>query len=88
MLSPEGAGKVLLQWPHYYLLKSRVFVCLAWCAIACGIGFASISMILLEWHTEIAVGLLIGGVLSAAGATATLAMARVRLRELLSTQSS
>lgn len=84
MLKPSGVGAALAEWPHYYMLKARALASLIWCVVGSGLGFISIPMISLKWHPSIAVGLLLGGVLAAASAIFSLALARIKLRELLS----
>lgn len=83
LLSPEGQAKVLLEWPDYPTLKNRVLIALGWCTaglVACGL---SVWMIASDFRPDMAIALLSAGVLSSGAATATIGLARFRLRELL-----
>jgi hypothetical protein len=83
LLSPDGQAKVLLEWPDYPMLKNRVLIALGWCTaglVACGL---SVWMIASDFRLDMAIALLSAGVLSSGAATATIGMARFRLRELL-----
>ncbi|QLQ26051.1 MAG: hypothetical protein HZT41_15435 [Dechloromonas sp.] len=83
LLSPTGAGKALLEWPDYAMIKDRVVIALGWCVlgmIACGVcGW----MVLSDVAPRMAVAIVAAGVLSSAAATATIGLARFRLREIL-----
>lgn len=83
LLSPSGPGKALLEWPDYPMIKGRVVIALGWCVlgiIACGVGG---WMVLSDIASRVAVVIVAAGILSSAAATATIGLARFRLREIL-----
>lgn len=83
LLSPTGPGKELLHWPDYPMIKDRVVIALGWCVlgmIACGVGA---WMVLSDVGSRVGVVIVAAGVLSSAIATATIGLARFRLREIL-----
>jgi len=83
LLSLSGRRKVLIEWPDYPKLKARVLVAFGWClmgAIAC---ICAMWMVAKAFHPLLGITLLISGIFSAATATATIALARFSLRELL-----
>jgi len=83
LLSPAGARKVLLEWPGYSMLKTRVVLALLWCVVsllACLIG---VWLVAIDWIPGLAVAVVISGVLAACTATATICLARFRVREIL-----
>lgn len=83
LLSPSGSAKVLLEWPDYPMLKNRVLIALGWCTgglVACAL---SVWMIAADFQAYMAIALLAAGVLSSGAATATIGLARFRLREVL-----
>ena len=83
LLSPTGSGAVLLEWPDYPMIKGRVVIAFGWCVlgiIACGVGG---WMVLSDVAPRVAVAIVAAGVLSAATATATIGLARFRVREIL-----
>jgi hypothetical protein len=83
LLSPTGPGKALLHWTDYTMIKDRVVVALGWCVlgmIACGVGA---WMVLSDVASRVGVVIVAAGVLSSAVATATIGLARFRLREIL-----
>lgn len=82
LLSPQGARKRLLDWPDYWMLKVRVVVALAFCAMCLG-------MSLVGWYLMAAARSLWGSALIVAGyfcgsvTLSTVGLARWRARELL-----
>lgn len=83
LLSPSGARKVLLEWPDYPMLKARVVAALAWCASGALGGLVAVWMVAHGYLSQLAIAILIAGILAASTATATIALARFRSRELL-----
>ena len=83
LLSLSGGRKVLIDWPDYPKLKARVFGAFAWCLIGITACICATWMVAKGFHPLFGVSLLISGLLSAATATATIALARFSLRELL-----
>lgn len=83
ILDPSGPKVVLLKWPDYFMLKSRVVVSMAWCAV--GIAFALVGTWMVAGDVEPQLGgtVLVAGMLVSACAVATIALARYRIRELL-----
>lgn len=83
LLSLNGGRKVLLEWPDYPKLKARVLVAFGWCLIGALSSIGATWMVAKKFHPLLGVTIMIGGLLSAATATATIALARFSLRELL-----
>lgn len=83
-IDPTGPKAVLLEWPHYHMLKARVVACLVWCVLGMGCVLAATWMAAAAVATHVAGALLVSGVLAAAAAVGTVALARYRIRELLS----
>jgi hypothetical protein len=83
LLSPSGARKVLLQWPDYPIFKARVLASFVWCIVCATIGFIAVWMVATENSPRLASTFLIAGILAASASTATIALAKIRARELL-----
>lgn len=83
LLSLNGGRKVLIEWPDYPMIKVRVLLALGWCLVGVAACLISAWMIAKNLRPLLGVTLLISGLLSAATATATVALARFSLRELL-----
>lgn len=83
LLSPAGARKVLLEWPDYPMLKTRVVVALLWSVAGLMATLVGVWLVAIDWRPRLAVAILVGGIFSACAATATIVLARFRLRELL-----
>ena len=83
LLSLSGGRKVLIEWPDYPKLKVRVLVAFGWCLMGAIASIFAMWMVAKECHPLLGVTLLISGIFSAATATATIALARFSLRELL-----
>ena len=83
LLSPAGARKVLLEWPGYPMLKTRVVLALSWCAAGLLACLVAVWLVAVNWEPRLAVAILSGGVFAACAATATIGLARFRLREIL-----
>jgi hypothetical protein len=66
------------------MLKARVVACLVWCVLGMGCVLAATWMAAAAVETQVAAALLVSGVLAAAAAVGTVALARYRIRELLS----
>lgn len=83
LLSLSGGKKVLIEWPDYPQLKMRILVAFVWClfgAVAC---FGATWMVVKNLQPLLGITLMVSGLLSAAAATATIALARFSLREIL-----
>jgi hypothetical protein len=83
LLSLSGGRKVLIEWPDYLTLKMRVLVAFGWCLIGVVTCICATWMVAKTYHPLLGITLLISGIFSAATATATIALARFSLRELL-----
>ncbi len=83
LLSLSGGRKVLIEWPDYPKLKGRVLGAFGWCLIGVFACICATWMVAKAFHPLLGATLLISGLFSAATATATIALARFSLRELL-----
>lgn len=83
LLSLSGGRKVLIEWPDYSWLKVRVLGAFGWCLIGVFACLCATWMVTNGFHSLLGITLLISGMCSAATATATIALARFSLRELL-----
>lgn len=83
LLSPSGRRRVLLEWPDYPMLKSRVIAALTWCT--CGVlgGVVAVWMVATDFEPRLAIAILVAGILAASASTATIALARFTSREIL-----
>ena len=84
LLWPSESRDLLLEWPDYPMLRGRVMIALAWCVVALCVSLTAVWMVAVEYYVRLAVTILVGAVLAAAAATATIGLARIRLREVLS----
>jgi hypothetical protein len=84
LIDPTGPKSVLLEWPHYHMLKARVVASLVWCVVGIGCVLAATWMAAAAVATHPAGALLASGVIAAAAAVGTVALARYRIRELFS----
>lgn len=83
LLSLSGERKVLIEWPDYPKLKARVLASFGWCVIGALSCIGATWMVAKAVHPLLGVTIMISGLLSAATATGTIALARFSLRELL-----
>lgn len=83
LLSPSGERRVLLEWPDYFMLKSRVVAALAWCTIGALGGIVAVWMVANDFLPRLAIAILVAGILAACASTATIALARFTSREIL-----
>lgn len=83
LLSPSGGRRVLLEWPDYFMLKSRVVAALAWCTIGALGGIVAVWMVANDFLPRLAIAILVAGILAASASTATIALARFTSREIL-----
>lgn len=83
LLSLSGGKKVLIAWPDYPRLKIRILVAFAWCLFGTFACLGATWMVAKNSQPLLGITFMISGLLSAAAATATIAMARFSLRELL-----
>jgi hypothetical protein len=82
LLSLSGRRGVLIEWPEYPKLKARVLIAFGWCLIGTFTSICAAWMVAKAFHPFLGATLLISGLLSAATATATIALARFSIREL------
>jgi len=82
ILSPAGAKKELLVWPDYWKLKMRVIVALGFCLFGCILALGGAYMV---QHEKIIWGAttVVSGLLTAAAALASVALAKWNIREIL-----
>lgn len=83
LLSLSGGKKVLIEWPDYPRLKIRILVAFAWCLLGAFACFCATWMVAKNLQPLLGITFMVSGLLSAAAATATIALARFSLRELL-----
>lgn len=83
LLSPSGGRKVLIEWPDYPMLKTRVLIAFGWCLVGAFACVGATWMVAKTFEPLLGITLMISGLLSAATATATIALARFSLRELI-----
>lgn len=83
LLSPSGERRVLLEWPDYFMLKSRVVAALSWCTIGAFAGIVAVWMVANDFLPRLAIAILVAGILAASASTATIALARFTSREIL-----
>jgi hypothetical protein len=83
ILNPSGAKAILLEWPDYFMLKTRVVTAMAWCTLGISLTIAGTWMVASDVNPHLGATTLVAGVLSSAVATGTIALARLRIRELL-----
>jgi hypothetical protein len=82
VLSPQGARKILLEWPEYWMLKHRVVLALIFCAWAVVIVFIALYLIAQD-RASIGAALLLSGWLSGVAALCSVGLARWKVREIL-----
>jgi hypothetical protein len=83
LLWPSESHKLLLEWPDYPMLRVRVLLAMTWCVMAIGAALAAVGMVAIDYHARLAVTILLAAILAAAAATASIGLARIRLREIL-----
>lgn len=83
LLSLSGGKKVLIEWPDYPRLKMRILVAFGWCLFGAFACVGATWMVAKNSQPLLGITFMISGLLSAAAATATIALARFSLRELL-----
>lgn len=83
LLAPTGKRRVLLEWPDYRMLKRRVIAALAWCTAGALAGVIAVLMVASDQRPRFAISVLVSGILAASASTATIGLARFRLREIL-----
>jgi hypothetical protein len=83
MLSLSGTRKVLIEWPDYAALKGRVLAAFAWCVLGTLACMFAVWMVATDHAPQLGVAIMLGGLLAAAIATATIGLARFALREVL-----
>ncbi len=82
ILSPAGEKKALLAWPDYWTLKLRVLIALGFCILGFAFVVCGIYMVTdhnLVWGATI----ITSGLLLAATALASVALAKWTIREIL-----
>lgn len=83
ILDPSGAGSVLVEWPGYQMLKGRVVAAMVWCVIAIAGSLGAMWLAAIDPSATEAGALLVAVLLAAVISVASLALARIRIRELL-----
>ena len=83
MLSLNGTRRVLLEWPDYPAIKGRVVAAFAWCVLGTLACMAAVWMVATDRMPQLGVAIMLGSLLAAAIATATIGLARFALREIL-----
>ena len=83
LLSLSGGKKVLIEWPGYPQLKLRILVAFVWCLLGAFACVGATWMVAKNLQPLLGITFMISGLLSAAAATATIALAKFSLRELL-----
>lgn len=83
LLSLNGVRKVLIEWPGYPMLKVRILVAFGWCLVGVAACLLSVWMVAKNFQPLLGITFLVSGLFAAATASATIALARFRLRELL-----
>jgi hypothetical protein len=86
ILEPSGPKAVLLEWPGYFMLKARVVASLAWCVVGIGAALAGTWLVASDVAPQLGATVLVAAVLAAAASAASIALARYRIRELLSSK--
>ncbi|MDN5941074.1 MAG: hypothetical protein L0H94_04235 [Nitrospira sp.] len=82
ILSPTGGKKALLAWPDYWKLKMRIVVAFGYCLLGCALTICGVYFVAHQspvWGGTLA----IAGVLCAAAALASVALARLTIREII-----
>lgn len=82
ILSPKGARKILLEWPDYWMIKSRIIFALTFCGVATVIALIGLYSVAKD-NSSLGVALIAAGWLSSAISLATVAFARWTAREIL-----
>jgi len=82
ILSPKGTRKILLEWPDYWMVKSRIIFSMAFCGIATVIALIGLYLVAKN-DLSFGVALIAAGWLSSAISLATVAFARWTMREIL-----
>lgn len=83
LLAPTGAKKIILDWPDYSMIKARVLAIFFWCVLGALLALIAVFMVSTNSQPQLAITILVAGILSSATATATLALARFRMREII-----
>lgn len=83
MLSLKDRSKILIEWPDYSILKERVIASFVWCVIGALTCIAAVWMVAIDKLPQLGVAMMVGGILASAIATATIALARFSLREII-----
>lgn len=83
LLSLSGRRKILIDWPDYPMLKVRILVALGWCLVGGSACLISVWMVAKGIYPLLGITFLISGLIAAATASASIALARFSLRELI-----
>lgn len=83
LLALSGGRKVLIEWPDYQMLKVRILVAFVWCLVGGAACLISVWMVAKGFRPLLGITFLISGLIAAATASASIALARFNLRELL-----
>jgi hypothetical protein len=82
ILSPQGARRVLLDWPDYPMLKDRVVLALVFCGVGLGLGLAG-AFVVGMYRSALGATLIFSGLLSSTISLVTISFAKWKVREFL-----
>lgn len=81
IISPQGARRVLLDWPDYRMLKDRVVLALVFCGVGLALSLAG-AFVVGMYKSALGATLFFSGLLSSAVSLVTVAFAKWKVREL------
>lgn len=87
ILEPSGTGRVLLDWPGYFLLKNRVIASMCWCVFGVAGALAATWLVASGVGANGGAALLVASLLASVVSLASIALARLRIREILQANS-
>lgn len=87
ILDPSGVGSVLLEWPGYFMLKNRLITAMFWCVASIAGALAATWLVASGIAATAGAALLVSALLAAAISVVSVALARIRIREILQSKS-
>ncbi len=81
IISPQGTRRLLLDWPDYPMLKSRVVLALVFCGVGLALGLAG-AFLVGRYKSAVGTTLIFSGLLSSATSLASVALAKWKVREV------
>jgi hypothetical protein len=81
VLSPHGTRRIMLDWPDYPMLKSRVLLTLGFCACGFLLGVGGFYVIA-QQKSAFGATLLFSGLFSSGVSLVTLGLAKWKIREI------